>query len=177
MCLGQKWNVAAISGLDVVNYYFPSLRDCKIIYTLLWRKTYSPPCNLFPADATSQGYWCFQIKCQIEHHSLLLPNQTFTARSCDATPTESNHSHFCFILNVRRKFHSERFFFSETTTLWNEVPCVFLYSLQESIVIYPPHSHNFHFLAYVTITLLTVNLYLEWFLSLVFRCMSVLKIY
>lgn len=43
--------------------------------------------------------------------SLVPPVQTFTARTRQTPSTELNHPHFLRISNVRRKFHSDNFFF------------------------------------------------------------------
>lgn len=76
--------------------------------------------SLSPKDATSHLYRCFQAKCWHELHYLVLPVQTFTARTCHTNSTEFNQPHFLRILNVMRKFHSDRFF--QELWLWG-TPC------------------------------------------------------
>lgn len=55
--LDQRWSLAAISGLELVNLHFPVLKRLKMVYSVLWRMgRHSPHCSLFSTDTSIYYY-------------------------------------------------------------------------------------------------------------------------
>lgn len=55
-------------------------------------------CNLFTPYAMLQAYYYFHSKCSDDLHPLVLPLQTFTARTYHSTSKELIHPHFLEIV-------------------------------------------------------------------------------
>lgn len=133
------WFGVAISGLELLNLPFLTLKEFKSIHTILLFNIYSPLRSLFPIDTTSQVYtysvnlWggrhichsaasfmqiqcckpitiLFHGKCSDDLHCLIPAIQTFIARAHHTTSKVPNHPYFSSIPHIRRKFHTSSFF-------------------------------------------------------------------
>lgn len=80
-----------------------------------------PPSQRHSVARLSQSYLYFQGKCLEVCYSLVSCVQTSKARTCDATPMESNHPYSFRILNPRRHFDLKSPF-PRTTNFWNIRP-------------------------------------------------------
>lgn len=94
------------------------------------------------------------IKWQSSHdrHSLAPPFQTFTSWTSHDTSTETNHSHFLRIPNIKKKFYGTNSFVNASFNT-----TILITSRDETIVFYLPYLHNLNFLSspFLHITYLT----------------------
>lgn len=98
-----KQIIETISGLELLNSYFPVMTDFKSVYAVLLVMTCFPPYSSLPhkhkADKLSLPYCYIHDKCRDELHSLVLPVQFFTAKIRHSTPTRSSHLHISFVFH------------------------------------------------------------------------------
>lgn len=88
----RKWNIAATSALKLPNHPFPASTVFKSVCSALRLMNCFPNCNPFLTYQTllASRYSVFMADVQAHYISLVSPVQTFTARSRQATYTESN---------------------------------------------------------------------------------------
>lgn len=94
-------------------------------------------------------YCYFHDKYSPEFHSLVPPmGMIFTARTLYATFTDSNHTHFLHIQNLRGMFQPQNCFFVEPIPMWyTSLNTTALISSSEGpIIIYPFCPQKLHFL-------------------------------
>lgn len=107
--LDQKWNIAAISWLQLHGSHFQAKIEFKILHSFVKEDLFF---TLQPLSRQTkvalQSYLLFLWSDKLI--SLIPPVETFTVRIYYVTSIQLNHLYFLHIPNVKRKYHSGSFF-------------------------------------------------------------------
>lgn len=113
----SKLNIAARSGLELLNPHFLALTEFKSVYTVLWMMIYFQSQSYFPYRQNTTDlsllYHYFYGKCSDKLHFILSLVQTFTVRSHHATihkvVSSSSYSIGKKVVSLRLLFYGTNF--------------------------------------------------------------------
>lgn len=153
--------ITVISWLELLNMHIPALIVFKIVYCVLWWRSYSPIWNRFcctPITILSLFYRYFIDKCSGKLNSCVLSIQIFTPRTNFAISTELNYPHFLLVpkckkyVPLRQHFPQEHpresrvGYFPERIDQGQSSSISHILIIFTSLysVFYPYHPHYFH---------------------------------